>query len=233
MHLFARLPLTLLLAAAAALGTPPQTAWHSVSSKSMTLVDALSANPDYSSLLLLLQRTRLIPTLNTLNGSTLFAPTNDAISKHSLINPLWNVALQDSSSVLPDNIQEQLRQQLFYHLLNESLSELPDNDKVSIYKTLLYPRKYLDPPSQDPPPGSPWMPIPNGTLGHDSQRLRLVAREQQSTKVGVDYFGKGGVNVVKDLQDAGNGMLFGIGQVLEPPPDLGEHIYLLIHVSVE
>lgn len=66
------------------------------------------------------------------------------------------------------------------------------------------------------------MPIPTGTLGHEPQRIRLAAHGK-SADVGVDAFGKGGVNVVKELQDAGNGMLLGIGEVLEPPPDLGEH----------
>lgn len=51
---------------------------------SSTLVDALSADPDYSSLLRLLQRADLILTLNKLNGSTLLAPTNDAIKQHGL-----------------------------------------------------------------------------------------------------------------------------------------------------
>lgn len=229
MHLSVRLPLTLLVAAAAVLATPPQSPWDSASLTSKTLVDVLGEDPDYSSLLLLLQRARLIPTLNRLDGATLFAPTNDAISKHSLTNSLWRETLEGSSA--PDNINEQLRQQLFYHLLNESLSALPTEKQIPVYKTLLYPRN-SNPPTRKPPPSPPWMPIPNGTLGHEPQRIRLAAHGK-SADVGVDAFGKGGVNVVKELQEASNGVLLGIGEVLEPPPDLGEyrrssHVYSAI-----
>ena len=87
---------------------------------STNLVDALSADPDYTSLLRLLQQAKLIPTLNKLNGSTFFAPTNDAIKRHSAQNALWQAALQDDPLDLKDNIQEKLRQELFYHLLNET-----------------------------------------------------------------------------------------------------------------
>jgi solute carrier family 25 carnitine/acylcarnitine transporter 20/29 len=65
------------------------------------------------------------------------------------------------------------------------------------------------------------MPIPGGTLGGEPQRLRVAARDQDAY-VGVDTFGKSGATITKGVQDAGNGMLFGIADVLEPPPDLGE-----------
>ncbi|GAA6042019.1 hypothetical protein JCM8097_009150 [Rhodosporidiobolus ruineniae] len=52
--------------------TPPTT-------QSITLADLLSASADHQLLLAAFQRARLIPTLNRLNGSTLFAPTDDAI----------------------------------------------------------------------------------------------------------------------------------------------------------
>ncbi len=65
------------------------------------------------------------------------------------------------------------------------------------------------------------MPIPSGTLGHEPQRLRTVVRDQKG-HIGVDAFGKGGAEIVKDMVDAGNGVLFGIGDVLEPPPTLGK-----------
>ncbi|KDR85352.1 hypothetical protein GALMADRAFT_234173 [Galerina marginata CBS 339.88] len=219
MHLTACLPLALLAAILPVLSSPQQSPWSSPSSTSITLVDALSADPDYTSLLHLLQRTRLIPTLNRLNGSTLFAPTNDAIKKHSLTNSLWRNVLQDQSGFVPDNVQEELRQQLLYHLLNVSISEIPAESRVSVYKTLLYPQKPIDPPSRDPPPSPPWMPIPNGTLGTEPQRLRMAAHKD-GAHVGVDSFGKNGVKVVKELQDAGNGMLLGIAEVLETPPGL-------------
>src|SRR5258708_6317144 len=106
---------------------------------STTLVDALNADPDYTSLLRLFQRTKLIPTLNKLNGSTLFAPTNDAIKRASLEDPLWLAAFQDTIERLSDNVQEQLRQRLFYHLLNESLPSLPSSANLPFYKTPLSP----------------------------------------------------------------------------------------------
>lgn len=167
---------------------------------SSTLVTALSDDPDYSSLIHLLQRARLIPTLNRLNGSTFFAPTNDAIKKS-----VWADA---------DNINEQLRQQLFYHLINYSIT-LPPSE-VQVLKTLHYPRN--DPPPKDPPP-NPWFPVPGGLLGGEPQRLRLTSRDD-SAWVGVDASGKGGAQIVKGVVDAGNGILLGIADVLVPPPDL-------------
>jgi len=182
---------------------PSQIHWSS--SSATTLVDALSADPDYTSLLRLLQRARLIPTLNRLNGSTLFAPTNDAIKRHLSRNSLW---LQQ------DNVQEQLRQQLFYHLFNYSLLSLPSENNTQSHTTLLFPR----PPPRKPPP---WMPTPGGTLGGEPQRLRVAARKDGAW-VGVDAFGQGGSQITKGQKDAGNGILYGIADVLEPPPDLGQ-----------
>ncbi|KAJ7071177.1 carnitine/acyl carnitine carrier [Mycena amicta] len=177
-----------------------------------TLVDALSEDPDYTSLISLLQRARLIPTLNRLNGSTFFAPTNDAIRRHTL----WDAAAHDDSFTITDNIQEQLRQQLFYHLINYELSEMPEAPHPEVLKTLHYPRSPVDPPSRDPPPS---MPVPGGSLGSEPQRLRVAAREQGAW-VGVDAFGIGGVEIVKGKIDAGNGLLLGINDVLVPPSDL-------------
>ncbi|KAJ7900188.1 hypothetical protein B0H14DRAFT_3852644 [Mycena olivaceomarginata] len=181
---------------------------------SRTLVDFLSDDPDYTSLLQLLQRARLIPTLNRLNGSTFFAPTNEAIEK----NALWNSVVADHITV-NDNIHEQLRQQLFYHLINYSLPVVPEAPNPLVLQTLHFPRSPLEPPSRDPPPSPPWMPIPGGSLGDAPQRLRVAARDQGAW-VGVDAFGKHGVEIIKGRVDAGNGDLLGINRVLEPPPDL-------------
>jgi len=63
------------------------------------------------------------------------------------------------------------------------------------------------------------MPIPGGSLGSEPQRLRVVARGKGAW-VGVDAFGQGGAEIVKGKVDAGNGMLFGIDDVLDPPPNL-------------
>lgn len=201
-----------------------QTWWHSEPSvSSITLVDALSADPDFTSLLRLLQRARLIPTLNRLNGSTLFAPTNDAIKRHSSSNSLWHTALEGDQFAFNDNVQEKLRQELLYHLLNYSLPATPTENSLQIHKTLHFPRTAVEPPSHEPPPLPPWMPVPGGTLGGEPQRLRVASRDG-SVWVGVDAFGKGGAEVVKGQVDAGNGVLLGISAVLDVPLDLGEYI---------
>ncbi|KAI8981247.1 FAS1 domain-containing protein [Trametes punicea] len=187
--------------------------------QSFTLLDALYADPDYVSLIALLQRAKLIPTMNKLNGSTFFAPTNDAIKRHSSFNNLWNSALDEGSSELADNLQLRLRQELFYHLLNYTLLMIPTEKSPQEHKTLLYPRDYTEPPSQEPPPNPPWMPIPNGTLGTDPQRLRLSYRED-AVWAGVDASGNGGAKVVKEHVETANGWLLALGDVLEMPPDL-------------
>ncbi|KAG6862441.1 hypothetical protein C0995_011881 [Termitomyces sp. Mi166 len=218
------LPATLLtlLFVSPALSSPQHPLTNSLST---TLVDALSNNPNYTSLLRLLQRARLIPTLNKLNGSTLFAPTNDAVQHYLRENVLWHDAFHDDHLVLNDNVQEQLRQQLFYHLLNYTVSKLPTNRSTQTHKTLHYPRAPPDPPSRDPPPSPPWLPIPGGTLGGESQRLRVSGND-----VGVDAFGKGGVKIV-DTSTAGNGVIYGISKVLEPPSDLGRIIKVVSQQS--
>lgn len=71
------------------------------------------------------------------------------------------------------------------------------------------------------------MPIPGGTLDGEPQRIRLATHDN-SVSIGADYSGKHGVPIVKGLQDAGNGMLLGIGEVIEPPSDLGRPRSFLI-----
>jgi solute carrier family 25 carnitine/acylcarnitine transporter 20/29 len=201
--------------------SPSQLSWQSQPAiSSSTLVDALSADPDYTSLLRLLQKARLIPTLNRLNGSTLFAPTNDAIKRHTSSNALWRTITEVDTFVMNDNVQEQLRQQLFYHLLNYSVTTLPVESHPQVHETLLFPDIPLEPPSREPPPSPPWMPIPGGTLGGEPQRLRIAARDEAAW-VGVDAFGNGGAEMVKGLVDAGNGVLIGIADVVDVPLDLG------------
>ena len=171
-----------------------------VRTTSTTLVDKLSNDSDYSSLLRLLQRAKLIPTLNRLNGSTFFAPTNDAIKKHRASNSLWHAALSDDDSPLLDNVHEQLRQELLYHLLNYSIS-LPQDENILVTHTLHFPHERTEPPTREPPGQPPWMPQPGGTLGGEPQRLRVAARES-AVYVGVDTFGKGGAKLVKGEVDA-------------------------------
>ncbi|KXN83881.1 Periostin [Leucoagaricus sp. SymC.cos] len=211
-----RLVLSLALAALSLAAQIP------VSIQSTTLVDVLGQHKEFECVLKLLQRARLIPTLNKLNGSTFFAPTNDAIHRHKQSSSLWASMLDDDTFVITDNVQEQLRQQLFYHLLNYSIADMATaEDKVETLKTLHYPHKPIDPPGRQPPPYPPWMPVPSGTLGGEPQRLRAVLNSSEDKRhVGVDAFGKGGSEIVKGRIDGGNGVIFGIDDVLVPPPDL-------------
>ena len=194
------------------------------STSSTTLTDALSADPDYTHLIRLLQRSRLIPTLARLNRTTLFAPTNDAIERHAAYNSLWGAGLYEDEGYLEprDNMQEKLRQELLYHMLNGTLPPFPKPEELSVqvHETLHYPRKPVDPPTSDPPPSPPWIPEPGGTLGGLPQRLRLASRDK-GVWVGVDAFGKGGAKAIKGRVDVANGVLVGIDGVLEPPPSLG------------
>jgi solute carrier family 25 carnitine/acylcarnitine transporter 20/29 len=209
MRLFHLIPLSLIALLPYSLATSDSQATfrspqHTLSD---TLVTKLSEDPDYTTLLRLLQRARLIPTLNRLNGSTFFAPTNDAIHRHPSLSSL--------SSLTGDNVNEQLRQELFYHLLNYTIT-IPKVNNILVTKTLHFPHDYVE-----PPPSPPWLPIPGGTLGGEPQRLR-VATQKGRVHVGVDAFGKGGVQVIKDPIDAGNGLLIGIDSILPVPPSLGE-----------
>jgi solute carrier family 25 carnitine/acylcarnitine transporter 20/29 len=185
-------------------------------------VDRLNEDPDYTSLIKLLQRARLIPTLNKLKEATLFAPTNDAISR----KPLWQAALDDTADSLRDNVQEKLRQELFYHILNYTLPSLPVDENPQVHKTLLFPHKLPDAPSREPPPNPPWLPTPSGTLGDEPQRLR-VSQLQGQVRVGVNASGLGGTAVVKGTVHANNGILLGINDVLDVPPDLGTSLHSL------
>ncbi|KAG0704336.1 hypothetical protein DFH29DRAFT_981461 [Suillus ampliporus] len=218
MHRWGCIPLTLL--ALVSLSTTAQVAWNSDTTiQSTTLVDVLNADEDYTSLLSLLQKAQLIPTLNKLNGSTLFAPTNDAIKRHAQTNDLWRSALE-YPNLLKDNRQEELRQHLFYHLLNYSVTQHPNDSTTQVLDTLHFPKPSLDPPTNEPPPSPPWIPIPEGTLGNEPQKLRLTSRDGVAW-VGVDAFGKGGIEITKKRVNATNGVVYGIAQVLEVPPHLG------------
>jgi solute carrier family 25 carnitine/acylcarnitine transporter 20/29 len=219
------IPLSLLALVPYSLATPhTEVAFYSPQDTfSDTLVVKLSEDPDYTILLRLLQRARLIPTLNRLNGSTLFAPTNDAIQRHPSLFRL--------SLLTGDNVNEQLRQELFYHLLNYTVV-LPKEKEILVTKTLHFPHDSPEPPSRDPPPSPPWLPVPGGSLGGEPQRLRVAARKGR-VHVGVDASGKGGVKVVKDPVDAGNGLLVGIDGILPLPPSLGAYHSSMPHACVE
>lgn len=204
--------------------TASQVSWqpHPTVQSGDTLSEVLNKDHDYTLLIALLQRARLIPTLNRLNGSTFFAPTNDAVKRHADKSPLWQSLLSETHSLVPDNVQEQLRQQLFYHLLNYSfpIPKPPEDSSTHTLDTLHFPHLPADSPPHKSP-ASPWFPIPHGLLGDKPQRLRLVSRDG-STRVGVDASGNGGAEVVKERTEATNGIIYGIAEVLEPPSDLGE-----------
>ncbi|EJD52232.1 hypothetical protein AURDEDRAFT_149666 [Auricularia subglabra TFB-10046 SS5] len=192
---------------------------------STTLVDVLVADPNYSKLVRLLQVARLVPTLNRLDGSTLFAPTNDAIDRYNnRKDALWASALSDASS-LDDNAHEALRQHLFYHLLNYTLKddELPKEARPDVHQTLYFPRKPAEPPSRTPPPYPPWMPLPGGSLGGAPQRLRLSARDENTRWAGVDSSGAGGVEV-GNFADATNGIVYAVEDVIELPGNIAKII---------
>jgi solute carrier family 25 (mitochondrial carnitine/acylcarnitine transporter), member 20/29 len=215
-----RLPLSLLSLLVPAAYSAQVTLQADATILSTNIVDALSADPDYTSLLSLLQRAKLIPTLNKLNATTVFAPTNDAIKRQAEHNSIWQVALDSEDESLRDNIQEKLRQELFYHILDFTLAALPDGDEPEVLKTMHFPRKPTEPPTQEPPPSPPWMPRPGGTLGGEPQRLRMATRDAAAW-IGVDAFGRGGAEVHKEVVNASNGLLIGIDEVLQVPPDLG------------
>ncbi|EGO05187.1 hypothetical protein SERLA73DRAFT_44724 [Serpula lacrymans var. lacrymans S7.3] len=219
MHLLGCIPLSVL--SLVSLVASSQVQWaRPPTVQSSTLVDILNADEDYTLLLSLLQRTRLIPTLNKLNGSTFFAPTNDAVEHHSLTNGLWRDALTENGfSLFADNVQERLRQQLFYHLLNYTLPTLPTDSTPHVLETLHFPKPYVEPPTNEPPPSPPWMPLPQSTLGNKPQRLRITSRDEESW-VGVNAFGEGGVKIVKEKAAADNGVVYGVSEVLELPLDL-------------
>ena len=103
--------------------------------------------------------------------------------------------------------------------------EIPEKqDPVTLW-TLHYPREPVEPPTDGPPPGPPWMPIPGGTLGGESQRLRISSRDA-TAYVGVDAFGEGGAKVLEEMIEASNGNLVKLDHVLQVPPDIGACHYL-------
>ncbi|KAM0788877.1 hypothetical protein ACM66B_002961 [Microbotryomycetes sp. NB124-2] len=110
---------------------------------SVKLVDLLSASTNHTLLLSAFQRARLIPTLNRLNGSTLWAPTDEAIQreadnerKSSTLEPrVWSLIVDehgvDTDKHTPDNLQLALRDTLLYHVINYTLFDAPKHSNDS------------------------------------------------------------------------------------------------------
>jgi len=111
-----------------------------------------------------------------------------------------------------------LREQLLYHLVNYNITP-PQDSTTQTLETLHFPKRSTDSPTEPPAP-PPWLPVPEGTLGKDSQRLRLASRDG-SLWLGTDAFGQGGVKVVKQQVNASNGIVYGISDMLDVPPSLG------------
>lgn len=120
------------------IGTSAQSTAHSVEPTSVKLVDLLSASANHTLLLSAFQRARLIPTLNRLNGSTLWAPTNEAIERQAererrradeLGPRIWSQVVHTDDlrpdSVERDNLQLALRDTLLYHIFNSTLFHPP------------------------------------------------------------------------------------------------------------
>ncbi|CEL53914.1 hypothetical protein RSOLAG1IB_06696 [Rhizoctonia solani AG-1 IB] len=191
-----------------------------------TIIDVLSADDDYTLLLKALQRARLVPTLNRINGSTLFAPTNAAIERYVKSHPdsLWASLVSDSP---PTNPHNELRQHVFYHILNYTATPTTSNDLPAApatftHRTLHFPQAPNNgsgPPSREPPDLPPWMPVPGGLLAGEPQRVRITWRDDAAW-VSVSEQGERGVKVVKADVEAANGRVVGIDSVLSLPKNL-------------
>ncbi|KAH7334347.1 hypothetical protein B0J17DRAFT_708703 [Rhizoctonia solani] len=191
-----------------------------------TIVDVLSADEDYTLLLKALQRARLVPTLNRINHTTLFAPTNAAIEQYAKSHPdsAWASLVAESPSTNPHN---DLRQHVFYHILNYTATpttsdNLPAAPATFTHRTLHFPQAPDDgsgPPSREPPNLPPWMPVPGGLLADEPQRVRITWKEDAAW-VAVSERGEDGVKVVKNDVEAANGRVIGIDSVISLPKDL-------------
>jgi solute carrier family 25 carnitine/acylcarnitine transporter 20/29 len=222
-----------------------------------TLVDVLSSDPEYSSLLRLLQRTRLIPTLNKLGNATLFAPTNDALARarsdpSSSLHHLFPLSSSSSLSSededdghtptpFLDNVLFPLRQTLLYHILNFTLPStssplFPSSGQPHSFETLLFPDSFSRNPTNNTAPAPPWLPAREGLLGGDGQRVRAFlsaqgeGEEKHQARLGVNWDGQGGWSVLGEPIVAGNGVVVKLDGVLEMPKDVGSTI--LAHPSL-
>ncbi|SCZ98884.1 BZ3500_MvSof-1268-A1-R1_Chr7-1g09305 [Microbotryum saponariae] len=146
------------------------------SARSISLVDLLNDSPEHSMLLSALQRARLIPTVNLLNGSVLWAPTNDAIKaeiehekqyashlaeRHSAKR--HRPSLSCSTSTSSDTVRAtntpiwSYAVHGFSALMTSNRSEERDNLQLELRDTLLYHMfnyTLFPPPHDDTPPPS-------------------------------------------------------------------------------
>lgn len=110
-----------------------------VVSASTTLIDLLSLSPAHSLLVRAIQRARLVPLINGLNGTgTMLAPTDEAIRREvekeqqlQAEDGVWTWALstgdghQLEDELQHDNLQLALRDTILYHLFNYTLWKPP------------------------------------------------------------------------------------------------------------
>ncbi|CAH7687824.1 hypothetical protein PPACK8108_LOCUS22669 [Phakopsora pachyrhizi] len=190
------------------------------STQSVSLIDILSNSTQHTKLLLLIQRSRLIPTINLLKNSTLLAPTDDAIDRYLgnlpptldpsplSINPELDDSLIYRSD---DNLMSHSRQTILYHLLNLSLSLSSISSTVpQPFETLLHP------PSEN---------SDSGLLAGHGQRINFINLNGQ-IHAGVNGSGLGGVQLPSGDRFlwADNGLLIPIDDVLTPPPSVAQII---------
>ena len=206
---------------------------------STNLVDVLSQDPELSLFIRLLQRARLIPTLNKIHDATVFAPTNEAVRNRSLADPVLAAALlklKESAEQEEldgrDNLQYRLRERLFYHMLNYTSPDLsfPDvlDSHIAYESTLLFPTTH----EEHGRPGHVPYPAPEDTLlGGEGQKLSLLREPQKESgddvviRVGVEGGGGGGAAVIPGRGGRGrNGRVVVIDDLLHPPKSIAHQI---------
>lgn len=206
---------------------------------STNVVDVLSQDPELSLFIRLLQRARLIPTLNKIHDATVFAPTNEAVRNRSIADPVLAAALlelEESANQEEldgrDNLQYRLRERLFYHILNYTSPDLsfPDvlDSRIAYESTLLFPTTH----EEHGRPGHVPYPAPEDTLlGGEGQKLSLLRETQEDsgddvvTRVGVGGGGAGGAAVIPGRGGRGrNGRVVVIDDLLHPPKSIAHQI---------
>lgn len=197
------------------------------------LIERLAVMPEHTTFVHLLQRTRLVPTLNELQEKTnltIFAPTNAAFEAEPELAALASGTTVPSSEsqlvfagdVSPsDNVGTAARQRLLYHVLNYTLPSLPS---ISMHETLHRPARhqYSSPDGEDR----------GQLLGGHGQVVRVSRQRnaffREEIRVGVDAHGRGGA-LVRATQHTPTGTLYSVNSVLQVPPPLEE---LLVSTGV-
>ncbi|TIA74661.1 hypothetical protein E3P92_01095 [Wallemia ichthyophaga] len=193
----------------------------------MTVIDALSADPQFTDLVRILQRLKLVPAINKLEDLTIYAPTNDAIRSSK------------GAHSLADNLNERSREIIFYHILNYTAShDNSDSHFPQLHQTLLHPANVLGEPTYNPPPHSPWLPEPGDgkSLMGAGQHVRIGKSNDSQVCFGLRDVAVGG-NYTGNCNDNGaatilsskpkrvrNGVIYPIDTVIIPPADLATQI---------